>query len=219
VTAGFASVPQGLTTADRVDVFATFGGARPFTVLVGEDLRVLRIDLTKDPLGDAGTMVTLDVEPRPRVSCSRRTRPARSRSSLAARTPALHHLHHPRPEPNPPRDRLAAPPDRKDARDHPAGDHLGDHPGHHGVRSGLQQRTPDPGPWLFGWSIVQDPALNKTFDVALHVGTLVGAVIYFRIDLWRYFKAWIASIRARSIRSADERLAWALVVGDDSPGR
>jgi undecaprenyl-diphosphatase len=68
-------------------------------------------------------------------------------------------------------------------------------------------------PWLFGWSIVQDPALNKTFDVALHVGTLLGAVIYFRTDLWRYFKAWIASVRARSIRSADERLAWALVVG------
>lgn len=62
VTAGFASVPQGLTTADRVDVFATFGGARPFTMLVGEDLRVLRIDPTKDPLGDAGTMVTLDVD-------------------------------------------------------------------------------------------------------------------------------------------------------------
>jgi Flp pilus assembly protein CpaB len=62
VTAGFASVPQGLTTADRVDVFATFGGARPFTVLVGEDLRVLRIDPTKDPLGDPGTMVTLDVD-------------------------------------------------------------------------------------------------------------------------------------------------------------
>jgi Flp pilus assembly protein CpaB len=62
VTAGFASVPLGLTTADRVDVFATFGGARPFTQLVGEDLRVLRIDPTKDPLGDAGTMVTLDVD-------------------------------------------------------------------------------------------------------------------------------------------------------------
>ena len=68
-------------------------------------------------------------------------------------------------------------------------------------------------PWLFGWSIVQDPALNKTFDVALHIGTLLGAVIYFRTDLGRYVKAWIASIRARSIRSADERLAWALVVG------
>src|SRR5207249_11881054 len=62
VTAGFASVPQGLTTADRVDVFATFGGARPFTELVGEDLRVLRIDATSDALSDAATMVTLDVD-------------------------------------------------------------------------------------------------------------------------------------------------------------
>ncbi|MDP9302244.1 MAG: Flp pilus assembly protein CpaB [Actinomycetota bacterium] len=62
VTAGFASVPEGLTSADRVDVFATFGGARPFTELVGEDLRVLRIDPTTDPLGDDGTLVTLDVD-------------------------------------------------------------------------------------------------------------------------------------------------------------
>ena len=38
-------------------------------------------------------------------------------------------------------------------------------------------------------------------------------MIYFRIDLWRYFKAWIASMPRSSIRSTDERLAWALVVG------
>ena len=35
-------------------------------------------------------------------------------------------------------------------------------------------------PWAFGWDIVQDPALNKTFDVALHMGTLLGAIVYFR---------------------------------------
>ena len=68
-------------------------------------------------------------------------------------------------------------------------------------------------PWLFGWSIVQDPALNKTFDVALHMGTLVGAVIYFRTDLWRYIKAWFASVGAREIRTTDERFAWALAIG------
>ncbi|MEO8425361.1 MAG: undecaprenyl-diphosphate phosphatase, partial [Actinomycetota bacterium] len=68
-------------------------------------------------------------------------------------------------------------------------------------------------PWLFGWSIVNDVALNKTFDVALHVGTLVGAVAYFRRDIWRYLAAWIHSIRARAIATTDERLAWALVLG------
>jgi undecaprenyl-diphosphatase len=68
-------------------------------------------------------------------------------------------------------------------------------------------------PWLFNWSIVNDVALNKTFDVALHVGTLVGAVVYFRRDIWRYLLAWIHSIRARAIQTQDQRLAWALVLG------
>ena len=68
-------------------------------------------------------------------------------------------------------------------------------------------------PWLFNWSIVNDVALNKTFDVALHVGTLVGAVAYFRQDIWRYLVAWIHSIRTRAIATTDERLAWALVLG------
>jgi len=68
-------------------------------------------------------------------------------------------------------------------------------------------------PWLLGWSIVDDPALNKTFDVALHVGTLAGALAYFRADVWRYARAFASSIRHRRIRTVDERLAWALVVG------
>ena len=68
-------------------------------------------------------------------------------------------------------------------------------------------------PWLFNWSIVNDPALNKTFDVALHVGTLVGALAYFRKDVWRYIKAFAASVVARSITTTDQRFAWALVIG------
>ena len=68
-------------------------------------------------------------------------------------------------------------------------------------------------PWLFNWSILNDPNLNKTFDVALHVGTLVGALIYFRADVWRYLKAFGQSVRARSITTTDQRLAWALVIG------
>jgi undecaprenyl-diphosphatase len=68
-------------------------------------------------------------------------------------------------------------------------------------------------PWAFGWSILKDPALNKTFDVALHIGTLIGALVYFRRDVVRYLRAWIDSIRARKVRRADERLAWALVIG------
>ena len=68
-------------------------------------------------------------------------------------------------------------------------------------------------PWLFNWDIVNDVALNKTFDVALHMGTLLGAIAYFRRDLWRYLLAWARSIRARSISTTNQRLAWALVLG------
>ncbi|HET7234960.1 MAG TPA: undecaprenyl-diphosphatase UppP [Actinomycetota bacterium] len=68
-------------------------------------------------------------------------------------------------------------------------------------------------PWLFDWPILADPDLNKTFDVALHIGTLVGALVYFRHDVWRYLRSWMRSIGARRIVTADERLAWALVVG------
>jgi undecaprenyl-diphosphatase len=68
-------------------------------------------------------------------------------------------------------------------------------------------------PWLFDWPILNDADLNKTFDVALHIGTLVGALVYFRHDVVRYLAAWGRSIRARRIVETDERLAWALVIG------
>ena len=68
-------------------------------------------------------------------------------------------------------------------------------------------------PWMFGWSIVDDPALNKTFDVALHMGTLLGALIYFRSDVWRYAQAFFGAIGRRRVETVDERLAVALAVG------
>ena len=68
-------------------------------------------------------------------------------------------------------------------------------------------------PWLFGWAPIVNADFNKTFDVALHMGTLLGAVIYFRHDLWRYLIAWGGSVKRRSISRTDERIAWALIVG------
>ncbi|HYT29213.1 MAG TPA: undecaprenyl-diphosphate phosphatase [Actinomycetota bacterium] len=66
-------------------------------------------------------------------------------------------------------------------------------------------------PWLFHWSILNDTTLNKTFDVALHVGTFVGAAVYFRQDIAKYVRAWVRSIRRRSTETVDERLAWYIV--------
>ncbi|HSL15784.1 MAG TPA: undecaprenyl-diphosphatase UppP, partial [Actinomycetota bacterium] len=68
-------------------------------------------------------------------------------------------------------------------------------------------------PWAFGWEIVENADLNKSFDVALHIGTLVGALLYFRRDVVRYTIAAVSSVRARSIRTMDERVAWAIAVG------
>jgi undecaprenyl-diphosphatase len=68
-------------------------------------------------------------------------------------------------------------------------------------------------PWLFNWPILHNPELNKTFDVALHVGTFVGAVAYFRHDIMVFLRAWFRSIRRRSVEHTDERIAWFLVIG------
>jgi undecaprenyl-diphosphatase len=68
-------------------------------------------------------------------------------------------------------------------------------------------------PWLFDWSILTDESLNKTFDVALHMGTFAGALAYFWRDISRYLAAWVRSITRRSVGTLDERLAWFLVIG------
>jgi undecaprenyl-diphosphatase len=68
-------------------------------------------------------------------------------------------------------------------------------------------------PWLFDWPILENAELSKTFAVALHIGTLFGALVYFRRDVVRYLVAAVRSIRARAIRDVDQRVAWALVVG------
>ncbi len=70
-------------------------------------------------------------------------------------------------------------------------------------------------PWLFGWEELTGTAnadLNKTFDVALHVGTIVASLLYFRKDLARLAMAGLTSIRERAVTSTDQRLAWLLLL-------
>jgi undecaprenyl-diphosphatase len=68
-------------------------------------------------------------------------------------------------------------------------------------------------PWLFGWKELTGTAnadLNKTFDVALHVGTILASLLYFRRDLLRFAGAALTSIKQRSVTTTDQRLAWLL---------
>jgi undecaprenyl-diphosphatase len=57
-------------------------------------------------------------------------------------------------------------------------------------------------PWLFRWT---DPGL--TFDVALHIGTLVAVVIYFWKDWWQLITKGFTNAR-----SVEGRLFWYLAV-------
>jgi undecaprenyl-diphosphatase len=68
-------------------------------------------------------------------------------------------------------------------------------------------------PELFGWrDITSDTALNKTFDVALHMGTLLAVVWYFRRDLLAYVRAGRRAVRTRSLAETDGRIAWLLAL-------
>ncbi len=62
-------------------------------------------------------------------------------------------------------------------------------------------------PWLFGW-----PDQGLAFDVAMHMGTLVALLWYFREEVVRYALAFMRSLKLRAL-DAESRLAWALVVG------
>jgi undecaprenyl-diphosphatase len=68
-------------------------------------------------------------------------------------------------------------------------------------------------PWLFDWEFLeQNEAFNQTFDVALHLGTLVAVVAYFWRDVIVLVVAWLRSVGRRSIQTQDERLAWVIAI-------
>ncbi len=68
-------------------------------------------------------------------------------------------------------------------------------------------------PWLADWKYLEaHPDFNKTFDVALHLGTLVAVVAYFWADVLIYLRAFIKAVGARAIRTGEERLAVGIAI-------
>ena len=64
-------------------------------------------------------------------------------------------------------------------------------------------------PWVADWEYLKEhDAFNQTFDVSLHLGTLVAVVLYFREDIVRLAAAWFGTLRRRRIETVDERIAW-----------
>jgi len=65
-------------------------------------------------------------------------------------------------------------------------------------------------PWAFGWD---DPLLGSlTFDVALHLGTLIAVLVYFRRDWARLVTAFFTSVGHRRISTNDERMVWLIIM-------
>lgn len=69
-------------------------------------------------------------------------------------------------------------------------------------------------PWLFGWDdFASHPELEKAFDVALHLGTVVAVIAYFRKDLVVYIREGTRLLwRREKPVNPDGRLAWLLVL-------
>lgn len=67
-------------------------------------------------------------------------------------------------------------------------------------------------PWFFQWD---DPVLDSlTFDVALHMGTLVALLLFFGPEWIRLIRAGVTSIVERKIGGdPDRKLAWLILIG------
>ena len=68
-------------------------------------------------------------------------------------------------------------------------------------------------PWLQDYTFLLDnDQFNKTFDVALHAGTLVAAIVFFRAEVVRLTQGFLSALRKRAIVTTDERLSVAIAV-------
>jgi undecaprenyl-diphosphatase len=69
-------------------------------------------------------------------------------------------------------------------------------------------------PWLQGYTFLQEnQSFNKTFDVALHAGTLIAAVAYFRVEVATLLRGFCQALRQRAIRTREQRLSVAIAIG------
>jgi undecaprenyl-diphosphatase len=78
-------------------------------------------------------------------------------------------------------------------------------------------------PTLFGWNALVHAQSQKesfwlAFVVMLHVGSAIGLLIYYRRDWVEIIGAFFHTLRTRRIESANERLAWLIIVASIPAG-
>ena len=68
-------------------------------------------------------------------------------------------------------------------------------------------------PWLFRWNdFAGDTRMEKTFDVALHLGTLIGSVTCLWGDVRTYSRAGFLAIARRSSWDEEAKFGWFLLL-------
>jgi len=69
-------------------------------------------------------------------------------------------------------------------------------------------------PSLLRWNIDRSDPTFLAFVVALHLGTAIALIVFYRSDWIRIVRAFVSSVaRGRLSNDVDERIAWLLVVG------
>jgi undecaprenyl-diphosphatase len=69
-------------------------------------------------------------------------------------------------------------------------------------------------PWIGDFTYLREhEQFNKTFDVALHIGTLAGVVFYFRTEVAMMARGGLRLVTRRRVDTADDRLALLMVIG------
>ena len=64
-------------------------------------------------------------------------------------------------------------------------------------------------PAFVGW---EDP--GAAFTAVTQLGTMAAVLLYFRPDLWRIARTWLASLRRPELRSElDARMGWYIILG------
>jgi len=68
-------------------------------------------------------------------------------------------------------------------------------------------------PWLQDYTfLLENAKFNKTFDVALHAGTLIAALAYFRREVVELTRSFIEVLRQGAIETPPQRLSTAIAV-------
>ena len=73
-------------------------------------------------------------------------------------------------------------------------------------------------PEWFGWdNVVTAQSASESFYlaflVALHVATAIALIVYFRTEWKRIIVGFLETLRSRRIETADQRMAWLLIIG------